>query len=306
MIANQLATKIIIIDQPEQALIKLFCKHNASQVLANRKMNLDLIQKISQDFLKDKAKYLGLLQKVCQTNFETSLPLTNQERMTILILLTLPLFDYYSQLEIPENIFFDTLSDLVLRINLTNKEGISKADYEWLARIFRFEIVKLGELQFEFTHFNPKSLANDIQLKSEQPLRPGQAIISVHIMQESNIATNQCLGDFQKAIKFNKKYFPSHNALYFYCYSWLLNPNNQKLLSYDSNILSFSRLFNIIGHSPFPDMAMERIFGFESKQISKVDLPEQTSLQRKAKENLCLLGVGLGIISINSLITTIP
>lgn len=264
----------------------------------SKTMNLNLLSQILQDFHIKASDYRRLITELVQDDFKAAENLTDLKRLVILIILLPELYEIYLAAGLEASIFYQTISDIILRINLNHQLGIPAPEFDWLTRIFRLEIFKLGELQFEFTRFDPATLPADIQFspESQQLLKAGDPIISVHIMEDSNIHPTVSLKELDIARQFKADYFPDFETKYFYCYSWLLNPNNQAILPPDSKILAFADLFQIIAESPWPGMALERIFG-QTKDSPKT-FPQNTRLQKAAYLQQDKLGVGVGIIPI--------
>ncbi|MCR8969377.1 hypothetical protein [Facklamia sp. 7083-14-GEN3] len=277
--------------------IQDFCQnYNQAQSIENRQIKLTTIQGVLKDFQDKQPVYLAILQQVIKQDFLlTNIQLSDWQRLVIMVVCLQPLINLYKRNSLPLKVLRETLSDLFLRVNLSQGVGLSADDFEWLARIFRLRIFKLGELQFEFTNFNSATLPEDISYINNgyKILKDNLPIISVHIMQNSLIDKKHSLSSFDQAIQFKQEFLAEFNYNYFYCHSWLLNPNNNSLLDADSKILSFAKNFELLAYSSCPKMAIERIFG--TKELSLKNLPQQTSLQRKAIINLKLLGVGIGI-----------
>ncbi|MGF3072440.1 hypothetical protein ACQV2T_02610 [Facklamia sp. P13069] len=278
--------------------IQTFCqKYNQSQTIKSRQIELTTIQRALKDFKDNQTVYLAVLQQIIKQDFLlTNIQLNDWQQLVIMIVCIQALIELYKKYDLPLNILQNTLSDLFLRINLSQAVGLSTDDFEWLARIFRLRIFKLGELQFEFTLFDSATLPKDISYinNGSKILQDALPIISVHIMQDSLIDEAHSSTAFYLARAFKKRYLTNFPAQYFYCYSWLLNPNNSFLLGSQSNILSFSSNFDLIAHSAYPDMALEHIYG--SKDIHPDSMPQITSLQRRAKSHLSFLGIGVGIV----------
>lgn len=272
-------------------------KYNNIQSHENRKWSPSLLNNMlnSEKFNYDNTDLTSLINN---NFFLEDNNLSDSDILFISLLLIQPLSYLYTITGIPEKIFMDTLSDIFLRANLNSNKGLTINDYNWLARIFRLSIFKLEELQFEFTHFDPTTLPEKTYFSEfgKQVLKSNLPIISVHIMQDSKIDIKHATQALSKAKLFHQEFFSEFECNYFYCASWLLYPKNSLLLSHKSKILQFSTLFDIVGQSESPIMALERIFGCSELESKKV--PQNTSLQRAALNNPKALGVGIGLIQI--------
>lgn len=207
----------------------------------------------------------------------------------------------YKEKKLPINILIDTLSDLTLRQGLYfkyyNKLGLSEEDVGWLKHIFYLNIFKLGTLQYEIGNMSYQECHLDVNLDFvKQKLPKGSSILKIHIRRNVDL----CQEEIDKSLSFSKKFFKSYYPEYKYkaytCHSWMLYSKNSLLLPSTSNILKFASRFEMICETQRSDMSIKYIFGREYENIK--DYPQDTSLQRKALNNLDMLGVGYGVIYI--------
>ena len=220
-------------------------------------------------------------------------------RLMILIYKMVALRDTYDEKELPQDVLFDTLSDVTLRQRMYLKQygklGLSDEDVMWLKHIYQLSIFKLGSLQFEIAHVKYltwKGLVYSKEISKKLP--EGVPILNVHIRRGVDLSKDAVDQSFERAERFFQKYFPKHDFVAYTCNSWMLYPGNQEVLSINSHILSFSKRFEIIGESNINDMAIKYIFG--KRYRKKEDYPQETSLQKNALKNLKNLGVGCGVI----------
>lgn len=174
---------------------------------------------------------------------------------------------------IPKEITVASLKDINIWLenykSQYNKLGLG--EFCWLKNHYTGDLFKLNRLQFRLE-------------KSLPGVPDGEFAIETHIPQGEPLNIEACLDSFAFAKDFFKKYFPEYSPKYFMCDSWLLNPNLEKILSADSNIVKFMKLF-----TPFPfesddsSQAIERVFGFSFKKENIEHAPENTSLQKKLK-----------------------
>lgn len=205
----------------------------------------------------------------------------------------------YNRINIKEDIFYDTISDIFLRCKIYKREnfklGLTEEDGSWLLRIFDLNIFKIGSLQFEMIRFTLEDHTNikfNKNFKGE--IKVGDKLLSIHIMEGENISPGQVERSLKLGKKFFQEKFKDFNYQYFYCWSWILYSGNKKILNKESNIVRFMDRFEIIGESQDPDMAIERIFRCKKDEIDINRL--DTSLQKNAVKNIRNLGMGAGII----------
>lgn len=218
------------------------------------------------------------------------------KRTQIILTLLPPLKDFYQQNKIQMEVFWETVSDIGLRINLYNTNhgrlGLTPDDGHWLLRIFFLSIFKLGSLQFERLEINKNRIQLPIKWTDYASLQKinDSDVLSVHIMAGSDLSASAVRTSFKAANQFFDCYFPHQNFKVFYCASWFLYPDLKKILDENSRILSFAEKFKIIGQAQYPDHAVYSIF---QGNIHKKAI---TSLEKRAQAYPEYLGVGVGII----------
>ncbi len=207
----------------------------------------------------------------------------------------------YKEKELPEDVFLDTLSDLILRQKMYFKQynqlGLSEEDMCWLKHIYYLNIFKLGALQYEIANMSYLECPDDIGLdETKKRLPEGSPIFKIHIRRNVDLSEEEVDKSFDLSKQFFKTYYPEYEYLAYTCNSWMLYSKNSLLLSPQSNILNFSNRFELICETQRKDMAIKYIFGRDYENIE--DYPQETSLQRNALKHLDILGVGYGVIYI--------
>ena len=213
--------------------------------------------------------------------------------MIFYILLTPHLKKQYKIRGITE-LFDNTVLDLKWKLfecfNLYGSWGTF--DPVWFIRAFTLKLFGFGRLQFEIAKC-PVSYNKD-GIKIDE----GDLALSTHIPSSGPLSVKDCEESFIKAERFFTKRFNKTSCLFF-CYSWLLYPENPKFLPTQSNILKFMDMFCIVKSETDPkNDDLWRIFNKKSyNDISQ--LPLETSMQRSVarwlKDGNCL-GYGIGII----------
>lgn len=110
-------------------------------------------------------------------------------------------------------------------------------------------------------------------------------VLDVHIPGGASLEMDECFMSMRRGIKFFKEKFPEEQFDYFACFSWLMDARLPLLLSPESNIVRFQRLFRLF---PSPLSANEvlftNVFGYVPTDYNQ--LPEDTSLKRTLSEFL--------------------
>lgn len=145
----------------------------------------------------------------------------------------------YKQKGIPEEILFDTLSDIGRWLNIWSelKGELHLGELTWLKNHLSMRLFQLGRLQFALG-----KAECDI---TEKNIKKGDNIIEVHIPQNGPLKRKECENSFDMAKKFFREFFPEHKYKYFTCHSWLMDRSLKKLLKPDSNILVFQDMFEV-------------------------------------------------------------
>lgn len=119
-------------------------------------------------------------------------------------------------------------------------------------------------------------------------MAPGLPTTSVHIPEDGSLSPEAVGASFAEAVQFLSR-LHRRTSIWF-CESWLLDPNLERLESPDGNICRFMRRFAKFPVFSARPMIVERVFGWGADNLATADLPERTSLQRNLKR--CLLSGG--------------
>ncbi len=251
--------------------------------------------------------YVNLKQNInlSDEDFASSLKFINEnssfkssnysERLGAVLFASKKLYSRYKSADIPDRVFFDTMSDITIWCNNCSKKGVKNT--AWLVNHLNFELFRLGRLQYQLVDFNRPLFVD----KDSIPKDMEKKCIFVHIPQGEKLDFDACVNSLYEAVSFFDKYFPSFKYNYFVCESWLLSETNKEFMDENSNIIKFQSLFNIVGNMKYNKQGYERIFG--KYRLFKNRYPTDTSLQKNAKNfilNGGKLGVGYGIIDKNN------
>lgn len=208
----------------------------------------------------------------------------SQWAMVFFLQLSCEVYEEYKKKGIEDQIFNDTFFDITIWTEECYRKyhcwGLEEAG--WIAFSVKMKLFRLGRLQFELL-----TLDKDIE---GSPLKAGMKLLNVHIPAGEKLNPDACMESFKKAEEF---YGDSYEA--YICDSWLLSPKLKDFLPKESNIIRFQNMFEIAKvHYAFPQ-AEQRIFG--GVREDKENYPEDTLLQKKAKEYICSendIGIGIG------------
>ena len=110
-------------------------------------------------------------------------------------------------------------------------------------------------------------------------LEPGDPVFNLHIPAGSPMDVDQCGEAFRRAGSFFPTCFPEYAFRAYVCGSWLLDPQFEKALRPESNIVRFLRAVYLF---PLADASgrqtVERVFG--TPEINLATAPRDTSLRR--------------------------
>lgn len=214
----------------------------------------------------------------------------------ILLNCTEPLLDEYKKAGISEDVYWNTLFDLKAKL-LECKEvhNIWGTFVEnWFLKFYKLERFGLGRFQYEFYKFTKKSYK-----KHGVSLKPGDFAITMHIPSHSQSLTYDVrMESYKRAYEFFADKLQNGKAI-FTCDSWLMYPDNCKILPETSNMCDFLHDFDVIDFSvkkEFKDAW--RVFGADAKKPAS-QLPRNTTMQRcfaQWLEKGNSTGVGYGVL----------
>jgi len=103
--------------------------------------------------------------------------------------------------------------------------------------------------------------------------------LSVHIPEEGPMDHAACGESFQQALEFFPRHYPDYPFKAFMCFSWLLDPHFEEMLSPGANIVRFLREFYLLTVPLFnPIRSFPHIFDGYTGDLEQA--PQRTSLQR--------------------------
>lgn len=223
------------------------------------------------------------------------------ERFTInlfaLVILIPKIREFYKQNGIEQQVVDDTIADIRYKYDECKRvhgvEGVAAWE-GWYKQIFSLRLFQIGRLQYEYETF-----LFDRYEKDGKVVLKGDEILSVHIPATGTpLDHEECLESYALAKEFFKKHFEG-KQMTFVCWSWLLNPENEKIMDENSNIIRFKRDYDVIDREEYPDYNVLAPWIFGRKEVGSLEItPEDTSLQKQIKAHLAQggkLGRGYGV-----------
>lgn len=241
-------------------------------------INEVLAKQEDRDWLLSDPKTLEEGRKIAEKVKTGELLITDMQAGLLPLAIVAHLTDFVlaknGALGIPREQTIETLRDVNVWLDgYYEQEGVRAfCEYCWLRRHFTGDLFTVGRLQF--------CLEENYGMAPE-----GRTVIDTHISRGGKLTPEECEKSFAMAEEFFDKYFPGNGAKYFHCHSWLLSKDLEAVCDENSNVLSFSRMWN---HYPCePDRSAQtvrNVFGINYVRDDIADFPEKTSLQRKIKE----------------------
>ena len=239
---------------------------------------------------KNKINYIYALSDKCiSKGFHNLAGKSPMLALAVILKLAVDVKDKYDEVGISEKIYYDTMSDIKIWCEKTGNKGIK--EYMWLRNHVRFELFRLGRLQFQLYECKNKALPYN-----KLPFAKGDNLINVHIPEGEKLDEEKCRESFIMAEEFFEKYFADFKYEYFFCESWLLFEDNREFMKPESNIMKFMSLFEICYSVKIDIQAIERIYG--KRRLFKRNYCENTDLQRRAKQYMLdgnKLGIGIAV-----------
>lgn len=184
--------------------------------------------------------------------------------------------DKYMQKNIPEDMFIDAMKDIKYKVdeclNLKKIFG-TFVMADWYGGFLKLTRVAFGRLQFDINKFEE----DDFQI-CNYTVKKGDFILNCHIPSSGPLVSEDCYLSYKMAYNYFKNKLRD-GILPIFCRSWLLYPAYLNFMDEKSNIVEFSKDYEIYGqcdHETF--LNMWRIFG---KEDDIDNLPMETTLQKK-------------------------
>ena len=161
-------------------------------------------------------------------------------------------------------------------------DGIRISQMLWASYFINLKIIEVGCLQYELVNIDSMTKKND-------------KCIKIHIPKNTKLDIESVKESLVKSKDEILKYFKLDRQKY-YCESWLLSKEVLELLNDGSNILKFSKLFDIASGNNCINDILNFVYG-KLKCGDYNTLHEDTCLQRKIKKELIkgvIIKIGIG------------
>ncbi len=203
-------------------------------------------------------------------------------KLIVLLSCTEKLYKRYKAEGIDTEIFFESMIDLKVK----NLECVDNYGFcgtfvgGWFKGFFDMTRFKLGRFEYDVTKFEFSKYAIE-----GDTIKRDMYCLGMHIPSHLESLTEEVrLDSYKKAYNFFKDKFQT-KYMYVLCGSWLLYPDNEKLLPKGSKTVEFLKDFDIIQYNVKYDFGDQwRVFGIEHKESEPKDLPRNTSMQRAFAE----------------------
>lgn len=178
------------------------------------------------------------------------------------------IYNRYQEKHIPDIVFTDTMKCFPRFLReCQKKNGRMFFDRGWWTyRQISMTLFRIGTLEYELGKSEDKSVA-------------------IHIPSDADLSPEAVRDSLERADSFFRTFYPGYSYDRYTCDSWLMAPALKNLLPENSNILAFQKLFTVTGEGTDSSGCLEWLFQSPGCRDYRL-LPENTSLQRKAKKLL--------------------
>ena len=235
--------------------------------------------------------FKGQLEQLKLIALRTGVPNETVDLLYVLNL-TAHLEKRYADRGLPYPVYRDSMLDIRCKLlecrQIRKLWGLSVA--YWYERFFLMTRFALGRLQFE-TRLSPCAMERD-----GRRVEQGDLIINIHIPSSGPMTPALCEESFRQAYDWFKPLFPD-GVVPLACFSWLLSPEHESMLSPQSNIRRFMDFFRRYPMDIPVTGNLWRIFGMETDDWSLY--PRDTALRRAYGETLdrgVIPNMGKGIL----------
>lgn len=198
-------------------------------------------------------------------------------KLLLFLCMTKQALVYYRARGFSETLWRDAMMDLRYKLEECREVwGICGTFVEtWFDGFFILDRFALGRLQFELRKFERTYEKDGVFLTESSP------VINVHIPRTGTpLDKESCDEAFRLAADFFAEHFEK-SPVAFICHSWLLYPENERLLSPRSNVYAFMKRFTVLESGEYGDDHPDLWRLFDRPFTGDVNrLPYDTSLRR--------------------------
>ena len=216
--------------------------------------------------------------------------------LLIYMILSKSLLTRYRERGIDEAVFWDSMLDLKYKLDECKAvKGVCGSFVAgWFEGFFNLTRFALGRLQFEVVPFG------GVYDKDGRMLTPDSKVINVHIPRTGTpLLPAECEEAYARAAAFFADQIKGD--VVFMCYSWLLYPENETILTDKSNIVQFMKRYDVFKWGIDKNKRdLWRLFDTEESHPDR--LPTDTTARRLYAEHIRRggkLGWGHGVFFID-------
>ena len=218
---------------------------------------------------------------------------TAQENLLTYLYFCEALSKRYERAGILEHVLLDTLSDIVIWTNVwfSMKNELGLGETSWLKRHLKFELFRLGRLQFCLGKFE--------QAYPQLEIMQAENVVEVHIPEGGKLSSEECSRSFSLADDFFARYFSAVKYRYYSCHSWLLDEGLKEILGEDANICRFGARFQIFERDE-SDAILKYVFRWDATRENLNNYMANGTLAKAIKERAQKGGIfyqAFGVIS---------
>lgn len=183
----------------------------------------------------------------------------------------------YEEKNIPQDILYDTLHDIVIWTNVWSdlKGELYLGELDFLQVHFRMDLFKIGRLEFTKSQSWKNVPSKNIQ--------KGTNVSGIHIPATGPMTKEACIDSIKRAKEFFATYYPEFEYEHMVCYSWLLSDDLTRFFKPDSNIVKFGELFDLIDTKE-EDSILSFIIGWKKKREDVKNMEFTTRVQNEIKQ----------------------
>lgn len=225
--------------------------------------NIQVMDEIRGFCEKNFIKVIKYKNKLMTGKWMKLMKKTPMLRLSVVAMCLNDMLKKYEKKGIEDQVFYDTLADLKIWTEdcIDNTGNIGLEELNWIRLHVNLEIFKLGRLQFQLSNycFSPSYKANG------KSIMVGQKCLSIHIPRGEKLNIEECKKSIVDAKNFFPKYFRDYSTDFMMCHSWLLYSENKSFMKEESNILNFTKMFNILGEDESPSQTFLWVFNLKIK-----------------------------------------
>ena len=278
-------------EYPSDTQMALF---DALQAVFSDEKSRESFEKLRANYEADPDMRFSLLKTVCDEIADGVGISAYIVYLLVLILLSECSKRVYAVRGLSRKMWHDNMMDLKYTADLCAVMKREQGTYcpEWYGGFFSTKRVTFGRLQFEPGCLGKPYRQGDVEVSSDD------MVIYVHIPRTGeNLSPEKVDAACAAASAYFKGKYPEKRVV-FACHSWLLYPENKRVLSETSNLASFLSRFDVIDVEE--DTTYRDVWRLFDREYNgnPDDLPQDTSLRRAYSQRIREgkpLGIALGV-----------